>query len=930
MILRILLPMVFLSVAFGASAQQLASEQDFPDIDTAISEDDRWRVQATNVFSTPGNTDAQNFVEARLYLTDRTNNTTSVIHTSDNYIVTASVRLSADGRYVAYQDAVNGKRNLYRFDIRTGQKLLASADDSGVLGMPAAVMSFDGRYLVYTRRSLSSTLTWQARNISLYLFDADTQNIELVGPQCNAFTIHRYLTISSENNYFSYGSYCSHTDATQSSRYHAYVYDIANRVRTEIDSETPLHEPRPEISKNGQYVRYNRRGTDYIYDRLTKEIYPFGISTECIDNDGDGWGFIEYSRQSCQVETNDESPTTTLSPEPNCDYSNADISNGWGWNPVTRQSCAPVAAESPVTTESPATTAPPPIEPIPVVEYITDHCDYSNADASNGWGWNPVTRESCAPITENATEEQAAAGNNSNDCNYTNADNFNGWGWNPVTRESCPPPTGSTSSTGVAVGPIITRESINNLDWPESGGGGSPDISANGRYIAFSSLSLSPNNSKPGLFIRDTATGLTRGVLSSRPDIVTDEYFADAAINADGRFVVFTSDATNLTDQVDANGDRDVFVMDLQTDEITKILNTDKTSYAPDISHSGRYISFQTESKLADNDQNNRTDIYVYDRLAGSYTLASVTADGVASSRGATESKISGDGQFILFESKSGDFTANDTDGFNAWHRDVFLHDLQSNETRLLSADATGAAVNDACHALAISADGMISLFRCEETRIATHSVDDNMYLYNRETGSAELLQIPAVVPAGSFPRSVRVYYDGATLSDDGRYVVFTSLDRIPSVTPQSAGSEGNIYRTPTYLYRHDRITGTTEWLADNVGLGSVSADGRFVIFSSDENLTANDANSYNDVFLADLDPDNPASLSVDTLCNTTDCLPFGIDWMWDGDISKGVETDIDTLTAAFYEGAECIDPDGDGYGWQHPKGTPGRSCVVQ
>jgi len=61
----------------------------------------------------------------------------------------------------------------------------------------------------------------------------------------------------------------------------------------------------------------------------------------------------------------------------NCDYSNAVIHNGWGWNPVTAESCAPG--------ETAQTQG-------------LDNCDYSNADIHDGWGWNAVTGQSCAPL----------------------------------------------------------------------------------------------------------------------------------------------------------------------------------------------------------------------------------------------------------------------------------------------------------------------------------------------------------------------------------------------------------------------------------------------------------------------------------------------------------------------------------------------------
>ncbi len=56
-----------------------------------------------------------------------------------------------------------------------------------------------------------------------------------------------------------------------------------------------------------------------------------------------------------------------------------------------------------------------------------DSCDYSNASDNEGWGWNPYTRQSCAPV--NAPVDN---------CDYTDADQNGGFGWDPVARVSCP------------------------------------------------------------------------------------------------------------------------------------------------------------------------------------------------------------------------------------------------------------------------------------------------------------------------------------------------------------------------------------------------------------------------------------------------------------------------------------------------------------
>lgn len=99
--------------------------------------------------------------------------------------------------------------------------------------------------------------------------------------------------------------------------------------------------------------------------------------------------------------------TTLTSSVDNCDYSNAAIYDGWGWDAVSGTSCPPLDTSA-------------------------NNCDYSNAAMHNGWGWDAITGQSCAPVASTNTDTDQ-------NCDYTNSLANNGWGWNPVTLLSCPP-----------------------------------------------------------------------------------------------------------------------------------------------------------------------------------------------------------------------------------------------------------------------------------------------------------------------------------------------------------------------------------------------------------------------------------------------------------------------------------------------------------
>lgn len=95
-----------------------------------------------------------------------------------------------------------------------------------------------------------------------------------------------------------------------------------------------------------------------------------------------------------------------------CDYSSSHLYDGWGWNPSTRQSCAPLNQPQPTTNAN---------------------CDYTDAMLYDGWGWDPIAGQSCEPLNTNNPSVIE------NDCDYTSAVDNDGWGWNPTTRMSCSP-----------------------------------------------------------------------------------------------------------------------------------------------------------------------------------------------------------------------------------------------------------------------------------------------------------------------------------------------------------------------------------------------------------------------------------------------------------------------------------------------------------
>jgi TolB protein len=160
------------------------------------------------------------------------------------------------------------------------------------------------------------------------------------------------------------------------------------------------------------------------------------------------------------------------------------------------------------------------------------------------------------------------------------------------------------------------------------------------------------------------------------------------AISADGRFVAFVSAATNLSPD-DGDTTIDVYVRDLQTGTTTLLsratgasgVKGNGGSFEPAISADGRFVAFESEAtNLHPDDGDTSEDLFVRDLQANTTTLVSraTAASGVKGDSGSYEPAISGDGRFVAFESTASNLHPDDTDT----NVDVFLRDLQYDHPR--------------------------------------------------------------------------------------------------------------------------------------------------------------------------------------------------------------------------------------------------------
>jgi Tol biopolymer transport system component len=336
------------------------------------------------------------------------------------------------------------------------------------------------------------------------------------------------------------------------------------------------------------------------------------------------------------------------------------------------------------------------------------------------------------------------------------------------------------------------------------------------------------------------------------------------AISDDGRYVVFASDATNLV-LGDTNGSEDVFVRDRQNGTTIRVsvdssgVQGNADSFNPTISADGRYVAF---ASLATNLVFGGTvlgpQIFVYDLETGTTELVSVDSNGVPGNGSSDNPAISADGRYVAFWSYASNLVPGDTNQYG----DVFVRDRLSSTTERVSVDSSGVQGDglSGFGEVAISADGRYVAFYSEADNLVPGDTNGchDIFVHDRQTGITEIESTdPAGVPANGNSYS-------PSISADGHYVAFGSV-----ATNLVAGGTSSL---PNIFVR-DRTTGVVEAVSvsssgelanDNSGGPAISADGRYVVFSSAAtNLVAQDTNGSLDEFLRDRELGTTERVSV-------------------------------------------------------------------
>jgi Tol biopolymer transport system component len=348
-----------------------------------------------------------------------------------------------------------------------------------------------------------------------------------------------------------------------------------------------------------------------------------------------------------------------------------------------------------------------------------------------------------------------------------------------------------------AWGRVVQRVSLASDGSQATGPSSGSPISADGRFIAFQSAAtdLVPGdtNGLVDVFVHDRLTGQTTRVSVASDGTQATGGSVSPALSADGRFVAFFSDAPNLVPG-DTNGLFDVFVHDRLTGETTRVSvasggaqATGGDSLNAVLSADGRFVAFASEAtNLVPGDTNGATDVFVRDRLTGQTTRVSVASDGAQATGTSFFPAISGDGRFVAFDSDATNLVPFDTNGFS----DVFVRDRLTGETTRVSVASGGAqATGGGSRRPALSGDGRFVVFDSGATDLVPGDTNGLMdiFVHDRLTGQTARVNVSAGGAQATGGDS-----STPALAADGRFVAFPSL--ATNLVPDDTGGFADVF----------------------------------------------------------------------------------------------------------------------------------------
>lgn len=290
---------------------------------------------------------------------------------------------------------------------------------------------------------------------------------------------------------------------------------------------------------------------------------------------------------------------------------------------------------------------------------------------------------------------------------------------------------------------------------------------------AFNLFSPDVNNEADAIFFEPGDHSLNPLTLGGAGEQL-DASINDAALSANGRYLAFTSSASNLPD---SDGTTQAYRYDALTRNIEIVSLMDDGSRMPTvrdvvISGQGDFVVLRSDDQL-----------WLRDIALGQTTLISKSADGTPAEQSPFGPAISASGDFVIFYSSATNLVPDDTNN----QRDVFVYNrIQDSLSRIMGMGNTEPSSESTTGS--INAGGRWIAFDSFASNLIPGDSNGqrDVFLYDRETGAIKRISGDASGVGGDSSSS------SPEISPDGRFVAFTS--RAETLVPGLSGNESRIY----------------------------------------------------------------------------------------------------------------------------------------
>lgn len=414
--------------------------------------------------------------------------------------------------------------------------------------------------------------------------------------------------------------------------------------------------------------------------------------------------------------------------------------------------------------------------------------------------------------------------------------------------------------------------------------GGGSAFAENGQVVVFTSAATTlvggDTNEDVDVFVRNRATGTT-----SRVSVATDGKQANndsvaAGVSADGRYVLFTSLASNLV-APDTDFTPDIFLHDRNTGQTVRVptaigdVSLSLTSLWVALSGNGRFVAYWAQSTGF---PTTNLGLYVYDRTTGQSELASPTTDGQPlDGLPVGTVSLSTDGRYVAFNSTASNLVSGDTNQAE----DVFVRDRVAGVTTRVSLTNSGTQSSGIPYnfglttfisgPVSISDDGRYVVFESLAPDLVANDTNGLPDVFVRDRTANTTRRVSVTSSGGQANGGSQI----GRISGNGRYVMFISL------------ASNLVNGVHSGVYVHDLLTGQTgsASVASDGSQGNIngavgfdiSDDGRFILFSSPaSNLLNGDTNNVTDFFIAERLslPSAPVQVAPEGVFTTSNLQP--------------------------------------------------------